>query len=196
MSNNDREIEIKVPLEKSEFSKVRENLRKMAVFVNRSKQVDDYFTPAHRNFVEPRFPFEWLSLRRRGDKVILNYKHYYPENTETNTHCDEFEAEVNNPEKLEKILSAIDMKKLVTVEKERETYNYNNDFEIALDTVKDLGHFIEVEAMKDFGSVESTRERLFEFAKKLGIVSISNADKRGYPFLMMAKKGLIKRQPK
>ncbi|MFH1229246.1 MAG: class IV adenylate cyclase [Candidatus Aenigmatarchaeota archaeon] len=196
MSNNDREIEIKIPLEKGEFLKIRESLKKTAAFVKTSKQVDDYFTPDHRNFVEPRFPFEWLSVRRRGEKAILNYKHYYPENVETATHCDEFEAEVKAPEKLEKILSAINMKKLVTVEKERETYNYNDEFEIALDTVKDLGHFIEIEAMKDFGSVESTRKMLFEFAKKLGISDISNADKRGYPFLMMAKKGLIKRQLK
>ena len=63
-------------------------------------------------------------------------------------------------------------------------------FEISLDSVKELGHFIEIEAMKDFGGVEATREKLFEFAKNLG-VDTSNLDLRGYPYQLMKKKGLI-----
>ena len=166
-------------------------MKSIARFVKSTKQIDEYLTPIHRNFVEPKFPFEWLSIRRRGEKVILNYKHYYPENVEITTHCDEFESEVKNPEQLEKIFSTLDFKKLVTVEKEREIYVYNDEFEIALDKVKDLGLFIEIEAIKDFGSVEETREKLFEFAKNLGI-DITKTDKRGYPYLLMKKKGLIK----
>ncbi|MCK4429530.1 MAG: class IV adenylate cyclase [Candidatus Aenigmarchaeota archaeon] len=191
MANNDIEIEIKFPLDEINFYRVKKKLNEIANFVKKTRQIDEYFTPFHRNFVEPKFPFEWLSIRRRGDKAILNYKHWHPENVEVSTHCDEFETEIKNPDKLEKIFSSINLKKLVAVEKERETYTYNDEFEIALDMVKDLGYFIEVEAIKDFGSVETTREKLFEFAKKLGI-DISKTDKRGYPFLLMEKKGLIK----
>ena len=190
MSNNNIEIEIKIPLDKDTFFQVKEKLKKISKFVKNSHQIDEYFTPAHRNFVEPEFPFEWLSIRKRDDKVILNYKHYYPENVEVTTHCDEFETEIKNLDQLEKIFSVLNFKKLVTVEKEREVYIYNDEFEVALDIVKELGHFIEIEAMKDFGSVEATREKLFEFAKDLGI-DISKTDKRGYPFLLMKKKGLL-----
>lgn len=186
------EIEIRVPLDERTFSKVKEKLVKSSEFVKDSHQVDEYFTPAHRNFMEPHFPFEYFSVRRRGDKVILNYKHWHPENVEEATYCDEFETIVENGHNLEKMLTALNFKSLVIVEKEREIYTHNDEFEIALDTVKDLGHFIEVEAMKSFGSEEETRKKLFGFAENLG-VDITKADNRGYPFLMMKKKGLIHR---
>jgi adenylate cyclase class 2 len=189
MAANDTEIEIKIPVDKETFFKVREKLKGNPV--KKVQQKDDYFTPSHRNFVEPEFPFEWLSIRKRGDSFILNYKHFYPENVKTFTHCDEFETEIKDSEKIEKMFSALDLKKLVTVEKEREAFRHKNEFEIALDSVKDLGYFIEIEALKDFGSVELTREKLFEFARNLGI-DVSNPDKRGYPFLLMEKRGLIK----
>lgn len=190
MSNKDKEIEIKIPLDEDTFSKVKEKLKEIARFEKKNNQIDEYFTPIHRNFIEPEFPFEWLSIRKRGDKVILNYKHFYPENVKTTTHCDEFETEIKNQDQLNKIFSVLNLKKLVTVEKERGTY-LNDDFEIALDKVKGLGYFIEIEAIKDFGTVEKTREKLFEFAKNLEI-DISKTDKRGYPYLLMEKKGLIK----
>lgn len=191
MAHNDIEIEIKVPVEKEVFLKVKEEVKKIARFVKKSKQVDDYFTPKHRNFVEPRFPFEWLSVRERDGTFILNYKHFHPENVEVMTHCDEFETEVKSKDKLEKIFSALDLRKLVTVKKKREVFVYNDEFEIALDDVTDLGYFVEIETIKDFGSVEVAREKLMEFFKKLGI-DTSKADKRGYPYLLMEKKGLIK----
>lgn len=191
MANDNVEIEIKIPLDEDTFFKVKEEIKEIAKFEKSSYQIDDYFTPAHRNFVGPKFPFEWLRIRKRSNKVILTYKHYYPENAEITTYCDEFETEIKDKEQLEKIFSALDFKKLVTVEKEREVYVYNNEFEISLDIVKNLGYFIEIESMKDFGSVGTTRKKLSEWAKTLGI-DISKTDKRGYPFLIMKKKGLIK----
>ncbi len=192
MSHNDTEIEIKIKLEKDSFLKVRENVENTAKFVKKVQQTDEYFTPSHRNFVEPKSPFEWLSIRERGGKAILNYKHFHPENSEVHTHCDEFEAELASPEGMRKIFSALDFKKLVTVDKERESYTYEDEFEIALDVVKDLGYFIEIETMKDFGTVEEARKKLFEFAKILG-VDVSNPDLRGYPFLLMEKNGMLKK---
>jgi len=59
--------------------------------------------------------------------------------------------------------------------------------EISLDIVKKLGYFIEIEAIKEFGSIEKTREKLFEFAKDLEI-DLSKIEKRGYPLLLIKKK--------
>ncbi len=191
MAKNNTEIEIKIPLDENDFFRVRAVLETISKFVKKSEQTDDYFTPAHRNFVEPEFPFEWLSIRTRDKKAILNYKHFYPENVKTFTHCDEFESEIKDVEQLKKVFSVLDFKKLITVEKQREIYIYNDEFEIALDKVKKLGHFIEIESIKDFGGIELTRKKLFEFAKKIGI-DISEAGKRGYAYLLMEKKGLIK----
>jgi adenylate cyclase class 2 len=192
MAHNDTEIEIKIPVDEETFFNVKKKLEKIAKFVKKSSQSDEYFTPKHRNFVEPKYPFEWLSIRRRGDKALINYKHFHPEDAEIRTHCDEFETEIKDPSKLDKIFASLDIKTLVTVEKEREIYDYKNMFEISLDSVKELGHFIEIEALKHEGSVEEVRKKLLEFAKELGI-DILKEDLRGYPYLLMKKKGLIKK---
>jgi len=190
MANKDTEIEIKIPLDETLFSQIKTKLKEIASFKGRSKQIDEYYTPTHRNFVEPAYPFEWLSIRNRNGKVILNYKHFHPENVEVTTHCDEFEVYIKNLEQLQKTFSALNFKKLITVNKEREIYNYNDEFEIGLDKVKELGNFIEIETIKDFGDIETARNKLFEFAKTLG-VDTGKTDVRGYPYLLMEKKGLI-----
>ncbi|HLD58301.1 MAG TPA: class IV adenylate cyclase [archaeon] len=186
----DKEIELKFPVSKKDFFAVKAKLEKIAKFEKTSEQADDYFVPAHRNFLEHEFPFEWLSIRRRGSKAILNYKHFFPENVEIHSHCNEFETEISNAEAMEKVFSELNFKKLVRVEKKRTTFLFNNELEIALDELKDSGFFIEIEAKKDFGGIEETRKKLFEFAEKLGIGNIE-PDKRGYPYLVLKKKGLI-----
>jgi adenylate cyclase class 2 len=190
MAHKDIEVEIKLPVDESTFLSVKNKLKNTAAFVKNKREVDDYFTPAHRNFLSPQFPFEWLRLRKQDNSVIFTYKHYYPENAEIDTHCDEFESEIKNPEIFGKILKALDFKKLITVDKFREAYR-TADFEFALDKVEELGYFIEIEALKDLGGVSATRERLFEAARNLGI-NISTFDKRGYPYLLLKKKGLLK----
>ncbi len=193
MAHNNKEIEIKISVDRKTFVSAEKRLKKIARFEKLSEQKDEYFTPAHRNFVGRKYPHEWFSLRRRSNKAIVNYKRFYPEGSEIFTHCDEFEAEISNPGHFGRILDSLNMKKLVVVSKKRKTYLYKEDFEIALDYVNDLGYFIEIEALKDFGGVEKTRKKLFEFARQLGIKKIE-ADKRGYPYLLMEKKGLIRRR--
>jgi len=190
MAHNDVEIEIKIPINEDKFSELTEKLKSIAKFIKSSGQVDEYYTPAHRNFVATKLPFEWLSIRRRGGKNILSYKHWYPENAWVTTHCDEYETVIDDPERLEKILAVLNFKKLCVVDKVREIYLYNDELEIGLDNVKDLGYFIEIEAVKNLGSVEDTRQKLFDVAKMLNI-DISNPDARGYAYLMCKKNGLI-----
>lgn len=176
MAHNDREIEIRSPVDEEKFSQIKEELQEKIKFVKTSYQKDEYFTPAHRDFLSPQNPFEWLSIRERNGGII-NYKHFHPEEAETKTHCDEFELEIGDAEKLRKIFSSLDIRSLVVVEKEREIYEADG-VEISLDKVKDLGHFIEIEATGS-GSVEETREKLFDFAKTLGL-DVSKAVNKGY----------------
>ena len=189
MAHNNTEIEIKVPVDQEAFLAVKLLLKGSARFAGSSEQDDEYFTPCHRNFVEPKFPFEWLSIRQRGGTSFISYKHWHPENEEDTTHCDEFETPIHEPDQLRRIFLALDFKKLVTVTEVREKYVYNDAFEISLDRVNELGHFIEIEALKDFGGVEKTREEIFSLSKDLGI-DPSKREKRGYPYLVMAKRRL------
>lgn len=189
--NKDKEIEIRILLDKKSFLKIKKQLLKIAKFKNKSRQVDEYFTPTHRNFVKPKFPYEWLRIGKRGNQTLITYKHFYPENAEYHTYCDEYETKIDNTEALKKIFSALNFKKLITVDKKREVYFYKDEFKITLDEVKDLGYFMEMEALKDFGGIAKTRKMIFKFAKKLNL-DLFRKDERGYPFLLMKKKGLIK----
>jgi len=190
MAADDKEIEIKIPLSKRDFDRIKKEVGKVCKFVGVSQQKDEYFVPIHRDFVEPQFPFEWLSIRNRGDQAILTYKHYYPENTDITNYCDQFETVVESPDKLKKILNSLDFKPLTIVEKVREVYEYKDEFEIALDRVKNLGYFIEIEAMQDFGGYQRTRTKIMEFAKELGLEKFKR-EKRGYPYMMLKKQGLV-----
>lgn len=190
MASDGVEVEIKIPVSEELFAELKNKLKSIANFKEASDQADDYYIPAHRDFLAEKYPFEWLRIRKKEDKFILTYKHYYPERAEENTHCDEYETKLEDPGQLENIFSALNFKKIVSVNKHRLVYQYKNEFEVVLDIVKELGCFIEVEAIKNFGSIQTTRQKLFEFAKALGI-NVSRADKRGYPYLMMKKKGLI-----
>ncbi len=191
MATNDIEVEIKVSVSEEEINKTREKLKKIAKFDKKVVHEDEYFNLSNRSFLSYEYPYEWLSIRRRGGKTILTYKKLYPNNSLEFTHADEFETEIDDAEKLAKIFSAIDLKSLVVVRKTRESYHYKDEFEIALDYVEELGYFIEIEALKDFGSIKETRKKIFEFAQILGI-NITNKMNRGYPYLLMKKEGLIK----
>lgn len=190
MSLNNIEIEIRVELDSDAFSLLATNIARVGKLTKRVRQVDSYLTPRHRNFTEPAFPFEWLSIRERDGAFILNYKHFHPENVPVTDYCDEFEVRTTNGPELRKILSFLDFRNLVTVEKSRETYVLDDAFEIALDTVTDLGYFVEVEVLKDFGSIEAARGQLIEFCQRLNIDASKN-DNRGYPYLLMKKRGLV-----
>ncbi|MBW2982036.1 class IV adenylate cyclase [Candidatus Woesearchaeota archaeon] len=187
---NEQEIELKFRLYEKEFSKIKEKISKIAKFVKNISHKDQYISPPHKDFLKPKYPYEWLRIGERGGKTILNYKHFYPEEVEVHTHCDELEFE-GDAEQLRKLFSALNFKTNIIIEKQRETYNYDDEFEIAFDKVKKLGHFIEIEALKHAENVEKTREKLFEFAKFLGI-DIENSDNRGYPYLMMKLRKMIK----
>ena len=167
MALNNQEIEIKLPITKLQYKKINNTLSRIGKLIKFSQQEDIYFTPKLDSFLNVKFPYKWLSLRKRDSKAILNFKHWYPENTKYTTHCDEYETQIRDSNQLERILKALNFKKIVTVEKKRRVYNYQKKFEISLDIVKDLGYFVEVETIKDLGSVENAYKHILAFCKKL-----------------------------
>lgn len=179
-------MEVRIPLREEEVSRIRSEMPSHGRSRGRMEQVDEYFTPPHKDFMEPEHPFEWLSIRRRGGKALLNYKRFHSDRPGEFTHCDEVETEVGDAESLKKTFSALGFRPLVTVEKERETFLVGDEFEVALDAVKELGHFIEIEALKDFGGAKEARKKVIAFAKRLGL-DVSQESKRGYAYLVAKK---------
>ena len=182
----DIEIELRFPLKNPE--QVIEFLNKIANPTAKNLfQRDTYLTPAHRDFLQNKFPFEWLRLRESNKKTSLDYKHFYPEGVEKTDYCDEFVTNIENPESLKKIFNHLNFKQSIVVEKNRNTWLFK-DVEIAVDEIKRLGTFIELEIKKDFPTPQEAKAYLYEILKQLN-AEVGEEDIRGYPFRILEKQG-------
>ncbi len=181
---NDVETEIKIKLSEKEFQDLKLHLDKKGKFLKSVHQKDTYYSPTHRDFTKPKYPYEWLRIGERGNKIIVNYKHWYPENAEVNTHCDEYEVEIDDVVNMDKIFKVLDLKEIAVVDKNRLTYFYLDKYEIALDTVEKLGYFVEIEVKKYDGTPLEEYEKILKTAKDLNL-NLNNIDQRGYPFYLI-----------
>lgn len=186
MSTKDIEIELRFPL--LNFLSVKnfldQNAQKIASDLF---QRDSYFSPRHRDFLNFRFPYEWLRIRETNQKNSICYKHFYPENVEKTDYCDEFESELTNAEAIRKLFKSLDFNEIVVVEKNREIWLFD-DVEIAVDDVKTLGQFIELEAKKFINTPQETKQYLYGVLKKIN-ATVGEEDIRGYPFKILKNKG-------
>lgn len=176
---NDVETEIKIKITKNEYKTLDEFFKKNARFLKEHRQLDTYYQPSYRKFLNDKEINEWLRIGERGNKKILNYKNWH-----NNMYCDEYEVEIDSSENLDKIFNILSLEKIAIVDKQRKTYLYLNKYEIALDYVKNLGHFIEIEVKKYSKKPIDEYNDLLRLAKKLNL-NLDNIDKRGYPYHMI-----------
>lgn len=184
MANKDIEIEIKFPLNNPAavilfLDKHAQSIAKNII------QKDTYYTPAHRNFISPKYPYEWLRLRESEKGSSFNYKHYYPENQEVNDFCDEFETKVSFIDTMIKILKSLDFTELCVVDKSRSTWIFK-DVEIVIDEVRGLDTFIELEYKGDLENVQEVKTYLHSVLNELD-ASVGEEDFAGYPMLLLQK---------
>ncbi len=177
------EIEIQVNIENSK--PLLDFLEKNARFVSEKCQIDEYFVPAHRNFIDIRPVKEWLRLRNNDDKYSINYKNWHFNTDGKSEFCDEYESVIESLDQVKNILRILDFKPLVQVEKLRKIWKYKN-YEIAVDTVKNLGDFVEIEYIGDKENVDpvAITETMISFLKKqdCGIIKRNYV---GYPFQLL-----------
>lgn len=180
-SKSDIETEIKIKITESEYKYLDLYMKENALFLKKSKQVDTYYQPSYRKFLNDKKIHEWLRIGVRGNKKILNYKNWY-----NNMYCDEYEVEIDDCDNLDKIFSVLGLEKIVVVDKTRKIYFYLDKYEIALDYVEELGYFIEIEVKKYFKSPLEEYDNLIKLAKSLNL-NLDNIDKRGYPYHIIYK---------
>lgn len=174
------EIEIKIKLSEMEFQALEAQMQKEAVFLKRSRQVDTYYQPIHRKFLDGDVICEWLRIGERGNKKILNYKNWYD-----NKYCDEYEVEIDNAKNLDKIFQILGLEQIALVDKVRSTYFYLDKYEVALDYVEKLGYFVEIEVKQRDHSAMNEYDLLLKTAKNLHL-NLQHIDKRGYPYYFIS----------
>ena len=179
---NDVETEIKIKITESEYKALNKFMDKNSeILKDNNRQLDTYYQPSYRKFLNGNEINEWLRIGKRGNKTILNYKNWHD-----NMYCDEYEVEIDNSENLDKIFNVLGLEKIAVVDKKRNTFLYLDKYEIALDYVKDLGYYIEIEVKKYLKSPVDEYSDLLKLAKTLNL-NLDNIDKRGYPYHIIYK---------
>ncbi len=180
------EIELQAQVENVAPLKVL--LEKDGEFKYEHNQRDQYFTPAHRDFLSANPIEEWLRLRDADGTFTINYKKWHFDNEGRGLYADEYETKIENLEIGEKILQAIDAKPIIVVEKVRNAWKYK-DYEICLDSVKGLGDFVEIEYIgsQDTRNAEKIRGEMIIFLKDLGCGTLT-LNHSGYPALLLGRK--------
>jgi adenylate cyclase class 2 len=148
------EVELKV---RADHAAVRRRLSALgAERVGTVTQVDTYYDAPHRDFGTTD---EALRLRRErndeGSTTRLTYKGPLVEAASKTRR--ELETAVDDGDRLGEILEAVGFDPAAVVEKERERYRLDG-YTVTLDSVADLGEFVEVEREAPEADVESVRE--------------------------------------
>ena len=182
-----QEVEVKFPLFNREV--VLQEIEKLGLQkkVIDEVQCDRYYTPFHKNFLEPEIVSEWFRVRETKNKCSLNFKQWLPIGAKVQNQCNEYETKIDDAYALRKILDLLDFKEIIVVNKTRNSWIYEN-VEISIDYVDSLGAFIELEAMD-----QVSEEEIFlvheHFNKILSHIKaeVGERDHRGYPYLLIEK---------
>jgi len=180
---NNIEIEIQVKIEKDK--NLKEFLKKNASFRKEVHQADEYFSPNNENYLESRPIKKWLRLRSSNEVFSITYKNYYFDKNGKSTYCDEYETKIESIENFRKIFKALNFKSLIIVDKIRKTWNYK-DYEILIDSVKNLGDFVEIEYIgkKQNVNPEKITKEMMAFLKSIDCGTIER-NYVGYPFQLL-----------
>lgn len=176
----DIETEVKIKLTEQEFKRLDYLLKEKANYLKEIHHLDTYYSPKYDSFLKQDRIIDWLRIGERGGKKILNYKHWY------DVHCDEYEVEINDSINLDKIFQALQLEKVAIVDKVRKTYFYQEKYEFALDIVKDLGYFVEIEIKNYQFSVMEEYDALLKLAKSFEL-NLDHIDRKGYPYDLIEK---------
>jgi adenylate cyclase class 2 len=188
MGHNISSIEIEDRFWVVDLSPLKNWLKKNATFKFANRQVDEYFTPAHKDYLANKYPNEFFRIRNEEGRFSTTYKFWYAvDNNGHHSHCDEFETEIANGDQFKKMMMAMGFTPRITVDKTRSSYSYKN-FEIDIDEVKDLGSYCEIEIEGEYQDIDDAHKQIAEFAKKLGVTGIEGGpDMTGGYAMMIAR---------
>lgn len=134
-TENTNEIEIKLKVDKEEYTRILDIIKKHSTNKGNVNQIDTYYT-----LIDKEFNQEWLRVRNENGKYIFNYKKKID-----NSHYEKYDVLIDNVNNLNIILNALGVKSIGTINKNRMIYIYKAKYEFSFDITEDIGMFIEIE---------------------------------------------------
>src|SRR5262245_56641231 len=180
------EIEVKCPV--TDFDEVRRLLAAWGARAEPKRQEEDhYFNAPDRDFAKTD---EALRLRRIGECNWLTYKGPKRDlQTKTRTEIEISVGEgAESAGGLAQMLVCLGYRPVAIVRKERICYHCQRGgfaVEITLDTVAELGQFVEVEIRAEESALSEAREVLLHAIAELGLTT---TELRAYLELLLAKR--------
>ena len=168
------EVEIKV---RADHDAVRGTLEEQeAASLNTVTQADTYYNAPMRDFAETDEALrvrrertdsgERRSANRDAERAKLTYKG--PLVDESSKTREEHETGVDDGAAIEAMLDALGFEPVATVEKRRERFALDG-YTVTLDTVTDLGKFLEIETEAEEGEIDEAREGAVAVLESLGL---------------------------
>ncbi|WP_456478685.1 class IV adenylate cyclase [Geoglobus ahangari] len=153
------EVEVKFAVENPD--EIERIVEEMAEFVIDKEEYDLYFNHPCRDFAETD---EALRVRRDVEGVTLTYKGRKVD-PETKTR-EEIKVRLDDFDRMVAILGKLGFRVAGEVMKRRKIYR-DGSVVICIDRLEGIGSFVELEIESD--DVEGAKEKLFEYAEKLGL---------------------------
>jgi len=169
------EIEVRARIEN--FVEIKKALESKAQFITALDEGDLYLR--HTSDIERSLV---LRIRKKNGGAILTFK---GKSKGDDTAWPDVDLPLSQPDELEQLLLASGYILVVHINKHRLTYRTDN-FEINLDTIEDLGDFIEIEGRGDETMRQSVEQGISQFLVSLGIQE-SQIIRKGYVPLMLEK---------
>lgn len=170
-----KEIEVLVMINSTNFKHIKEQILQKASFVSKNIVIDTYFFDPLRKNLQPDDNFsiyECFRLRKKDCRYYLTYKVDKFDNNGKWLYSDENESELSNGEEVKKIIHNLGLKELVIVDMLKEYYE-NDNFNIAIEYVKDLGAFLEVESKKKVNTLNEIKKEKCEIQKFISSLDLN-----------------------
>ena len=190
MTESYREVELRFEVAEEVWNELRNDL--FATEAPRVSEQDDlYFDLTGCSFIAHTPVEQWVRLREEHGRFEVNRKQFhYPPGSDHASHADEFSFTVPDRDQAVKILSTLGFTELVRVQKTRYRYISLPGVEVAFDLVKDLGWFVEIEALGQSDSLDRVTATVESIAARLDL-QVSEQDRRGYPYMLLHRSGRL-----
>ncbi len=185
MAHNNIEIEIQVQVERVE--PLIAFLKAHATFRKETHQIDEYFSSKDedKDFLKTRPVKEWLRVREANGTASMNYKDWQYDAQGKSQYCTEYETKIEDASQVRNIFKALYFKSIAVVDKHRTIYSFK-DYEISIDSVRDLGEFVEIEycGFENVTDPKRATDDMVAFLKEIGCGKITR-NYLGYPFMIL-----------